>query len=439
MQNEPEKTVGNYNELRSEHTPIALPTGVIKLYTGEEQFDDWQVIIATSLELVSNKVREVLGENNQLTNGPVALPSVTLLQTDPEHPNWAGYFSWHTNETTLVLDKIEPEFISRLKVSVHEFFHFMSHNGRDDTEQAGDDVPISEHNNIGFSRNFGRDIREGREGKLTSDYFVSYNEAITELLARDVVPGVHETYGDYIGLTDQVIDDAVALKLGTQNEFGTHIPWSRDQIKNHIYALYFRGDLAGFTNLLQTIYAKFDITEQQFGLMTNKDDLPSIIEKKLIHDNPGGPPPAPSKVAQLVQQRLNAKKPSDYPTDTIDRDPRNGGGATESKYGSEYDEFVESNNITISKKENVGGTQYDMDNTGLIIYHGEEAKMRLSYITDVFDSLLVMLERGEVDTAYINEQIDNLLFVRYQMSMLSDGFKDFYIYKHTKLDPKKPI
>lgn len=427
MQNEPEKTAGNYNELRSEQPIVALPKGVIELQSEPSQAEAWQQVIQTGLRLVNAKVDEVLGEGNQLTKGQFVFPHVRLVQTEIEHPNWAGYFMSYQNEITLITGSIAENSQAQTKVFIHEYLHFLCHNGRDDHEWSAGNVPIAEGNNVGFRRHFGLDIREGREGDLTTDYFLSFNEAVTEQLAIDILPGVHETYGDYRGLLNQVIDDAVTRRLGSKNQDGSFTAWSGEQVKNYIYSCFFRGDLAGFTQLLKTTYADYDVSEQQFGLMTSREDLPSVIKNKLHDGNPGGPPPSPSQVALVVRQRLNAKTPADYVTDIIS--PYPGGDQ-----GGEYDTFIRTQNITVSRKEVIEGVVYDIDTQGLIIHRGSDAADRLGYIREVLDELLTQLHNGEITAADVNAHIDELLFTTYQISMLSDGFRDFYVYKHAKLD-----
>ncbi|QQS18044.1 hypothetical protein IPL68_05360 [Candidatus Saccharibacteria bacterium] len=41
--------------------------------------------------------------------------------------------------------------------------------------------------------------------------------------------------------------------------------------------------MTGFTELLQTVYEKYGLSEQQFGLMTDRKDLPTIVEKNYQH------------------------------------------------------------------------------------------------------------------------------------------------------------
>jgi hypothetical protein len=344
MQREPEKTVGNYNELRSVNSPIPRQPGVIELQSDELNYEGWQDIIIPGLELVRNKISQILGSGNKLDTARLVFPTINIVQTGPEYPNWAGYFSSTENKITLVADKIAANEHSRTKVLVHELIHFLSHNARDDSEGIDDKSAIAQNNNVGFRRDFGLDIREGSEGEVTRDYFLSFNEAVTEQLTIDIFPGAYEAYHDYRGLLNKVIDDAVVQKLGSESEDGTFVSWSRDQVKNYIYMCFFRGDLTGLTNLLKNTYIEYDISEQQFGLMTHKDDLPSIIKKKLLDDNPGGPPPAPCQVAVAVQRRLDNKTDKDYATDIID--PKSGDGDSKSIYGTEYDTFVETNGIT---------------------------------------------------------------------------------------------
>src|SRR3990167_7567996 len=429
MQNDPEKSLGNYNEIRTnDATPIALPKGVIDIQTAEQQAEGHLGIVKKGLGLVNNKIDKILGANNRLTGVDFALPRIMVIETYPEHPTCAGYFSPSENKIALIMDKIGDNPLSAAKVFIHEYLHFLSHNGRDDYEQVDKQYPVTRHNNVGFRRNIGLDIRKGKEGKRTSDYFLSFNEAVSDLLAIDILPDGYETYEEYRGLLGQVIEDAVDRKLGSKNERGEFVEWSKEQFKDYIYMCFFKGNLAGFTNLLKTVYAEFDISEQQFGLMTNKDDLPSVIVKKLKAKHPSDPPPSAGEVRALVQERIDSKTPEDYVTNII----VGGGNDPENKYGKEYDDFVEK--ISSSKKETINGKEYDIDNLEFIIYRGELAEFILGKIKAELDDLLLELSSGKIDKEYIIKHMDELLFEKYSMSMLSDGFREFYIYKHTKFD-----
>jgi len=318
-------------------------------------------------------------------------------------------------------------------VFIHEYIHFLSHNGRDDNERITNESPIALNNNIGFSRNFGFDIRRGKENTMTNDYFKSFNEAVTEQLAIDIMPDEYETYEDYRGLLNQVIDDVISQGFGAPNEEGIFTPWSTQQTKDYIYKCFFKGDLASFTKLLQNTYKKFNISEQQFGLMTSKHDLPSQIERSYISEDPNNPPPTPAEIAALVQLRIESKTPQDYPTDII-RDDSEADSIDYIKYGQEFDNHVSENRITFSGTQKIEGIAYDIDSQGYIIYGGEKASLILGQIQAEFDELLDMAIEGSITKEQVSDQMDELLFRTYYMSMLSDGFRDFYIYKHSEID-----
>lgn len=431
MQNDPEKTLGNYNEFLSARPAGSIPGQPPEGHEAGEQ----QWIIDTGIRLVNNKVDEILGKHNQLTTGDLDLPKTTFIDTLPEHPNWSGYFSAFRNEIVVVTDKTKNR-AARVKVFVHEYLHFLSHNGRDDREQVDANSPLSEGNNVGFRRNRGLDIRKGNEGQITHDYFLSFNEAVTEQLAIDIMPGIHETYGDYRGLLNQVIDDVTTQGLGTQNSDGTILPWPRQQVKDYIYSCFFRGDLSGFTQLLQTTYQKYDISEQQFGLMTHKDDLPSMIEEKWREVYPDDPPLAPTIVSAMVQARLDNKTPDDYITDVIGPEPGDDDDENMQllKYGTAYDTYVRDAEIVPTNSKVESTEEYNLDSIGYIIYHGEAAASMFRNIKAILDDMLIKAGNGEIDPATIAEHMDHLLFETYTTSMLSEGFRDFYIYKHAKLE-----
>jgi len=162
--------------------------------------------------------------------------------------------------------------------------------------------------------------------------------------------------------------------------------------------------------------------------MTHRDDLPSVIEATT--SEPGSPPPSPTQVAALVQQRLNSKQPEEYYTDTISPEPRDTSNDRQVKYGTEYDKFVQENEIAHSHSMDADGQTYDIDSQGYIIYRAEDAEPLFDSIREELDYLLDQ----KTDVAVIIERIDELLFKEYFMSMLSEGFREFYVYKHSRLE-----
>ncbi len=429
MQHEPEKLLGNYNEFHGVQPGTDFQPGVFQVIRGQEQHAaEPELIVQKGVELVNAKVDEILGSDNALTRENLPFPEVHFMAASAEYPKWAGYFSSAENKIAIITGKIKDDPVSQMKVFVHEYVHFLSHNSWDDSERVTEHSPITQNNNVGFRRFFGLDIRAGKEGELTSDYFVAFNEATTEMLASDILPGVHETYGDYLGLLDQVITDAITLGLGSEDETGAFQPWSKDDFKNYIYTCFFKGDLAGFTTLLKSIYKKYNISEQQFGLMTHRDDLPTVIEQ--TSSEPGTPPPSPFRVAMLVQKRLNSKTPNDYVTDVICPEPGGDGDPDQIKYGAEYDNHVKEHGVRYSQTQTIDGKEYQLDNFGYIVYRGEGAAQILDMIRAELDDLLAQNIANEA----IAKRMDDLLFKENYVSMLSDGFRDFYIYKHSKLD-----
>jgi hypothetical protein len=426
MQNDPVKTVDNYNEFLGTRNPRDPIGGSFGLWLEVVEMSEQQHIIEVGRELVNAKADEILGAGNRLTRDDIALPTTRFIDTDPNYPTWAGYYSASRNEIVVMAGKVTDRQ-GRLKVFIHEYVHFLSHNGRDLGEQITETSPLARNNNVGFHRDFGLDIREGKEGERTRDYFIAFNEAVTEQLAIDILPGAYETYDDYRGLLAQVIDDVVTRGLGTKDETGTFNAWSKDQVKNYIYRCFFKGDLDGFTQLLQMTYQKYEISEQQFGLMTHKDDLPSVIDNDWRINNPGSPPPSPTQVGAMVQKRLDTKTPEDYETDVFDPEPGD-------EYGLEYDTHIQDSLLTISHQELIGGTQFDIDNLGYVVYRGEDAAIVLSKVYEELDILLRVAKQGEISAEDVAERMDHLLFETYAISMLSDGFRQFYVYKHTEID-----
>lgn len=403
---------------------------MFEIYTDTQQSKEHQAVVTTGVQLVNAKIDEILGSGNRLTARNLAYPRVSFVSEDPNRPHLAGYYMASTNGITIITSKIANTQEARTKVFVHEYIHYLSHNGRDDTEQLTPERPLHKDNNVGFRRTSGIDIREGREGEYTSDYFLSFNEAVTEQLAIDILPGVHETYEDYRGLLNQVIDDAVTRKLGSKDIAGVFQQWTREQVKQYIYLCYFKGDHDGFVKLLTTTYEKYDLTEQQFGLMTHKNDLPSVIERSWQQRNPG-PPPRPDKVRAIVEERIRHKKPEDYQTDVFGQD----GGEDDSgeRFGAEYDAYINSMGIVPFYGLNLEGRDYAMDSQGGRIYRGAESYELLQSVQAELDVLLAQLKKHEIGIADVTARVDALLFDEHNMSMLSDGFREFYIYKHTQL------
>jgi len=428
MQKDPKKIErSNYNECK---TSAYLPKNIAQEALNINRMQDEQRIINSGVALVTSKVNEILGCNNKLTAvASLYLPRIIFDDTCTEKPNVAGFFNPQSNEIHIIKDKIAENEQARTKVFIHELIHFLSHNGRDDNERVSVEHSILEHNNIGFMRHAGLDIREGREGNITHDYFLSFNEAVTEQLSIDILPGSHETYAEYRGLLSQVIKDAVAQKLGVKDDGGKHVAWTEEQMKNYIYQCFFKGDLTGFSTLLQTIYREYNISEQQFGLMTSKYDLPSLIKQKIVNDHPDTPPPSSERIRLLVQQRLNSKTAKDYVTDVIDGgDPEDGG------YGAEYDNFIKDHQIVSSGKYLKG---YEIDSVGLIIYRDDAAMQLFNNLRSELDRMLEQVKHGTLHIDVVEQLVDKMLFEKYCTSMLSDGFRGFYIYKHMKFDDLK--
>lgn len=431
MQVEPEKTVRNYNEFYGATLPNFRRAGAFDVAAGSH-LDIHHPAIQAGITLVNDKIDEILGENNYLTQENLFLPNIRIVDPTPSDPNLLGWYSPSACEIVIVDHNRNKDPVERTKTFIHEYLHFLSHNGRDGTEIITEQSPLDTKNNIGFKRSTGLDIREGKEGEITGDYFVAFNEAVTEQLAIDILPDACATYEDCRGLLNQVIDDAVTRKLGSKNENGIFQPWSREQFKNHIYRCYFQGDLERFTRLLQTVYEEYDISEQQFGLMTHRTDLPSVI-KKITPFDPSTPP-TPALIEMLVQERLNAKTPEDYITD-VDPEPRPNNDKRENIHGTNYDTFIREHGIAPDSKMIVGNKEYDIDTMGLIIYPQEYSTMILQDIREELDTLVARYqEHHDIEVTDITERIDFLLFKRSQMSMLSHGFRDFYIYKHTLID-----
>ena len=428
MQNDPEKISSNYNEL------VGDPTSTIPQLDGTYriQLDQYQdevsakEIVRVGNELVNNKIDEILGDDNKLTDKDTAKPTVSFSHI--ENPlNTLGYFS-PKNNLIVIHTKLASKPIDQLKVFIHEYLHFMSHNARDSEERLSSDSPLAQRNNVGFSRSFGLDISQDNEGKRISNYFLSFNEAVTEQLAIDILPGIIETYEEYRGLLNQVIIDATEAGMGTYDENRTFKAWTKDQCKNYIYECYLKGDLNGFTNFLKTVYQKYDISESEFGLMTSKDDLPTEVYRKLT--SPDGTPPTIKQVMEQIRKQLNAKTQDDYITDVDLPDPGDGGGGAQQVHRTAYFRHINENEIKYAYTKSFDDIDFDIDTAGYIIFKGELASAILDSIKL---ELEILVERGfNVDD--ISAHIDKLLFDKKMVSMLSDGFEDFYLYKHAILD-----
>lgn len=426
MQNDPEKVLRNFNEYHGNWDANEFVGNTGNTIEQRE-------IISFGSELVQKKIQEVLGEHNKLTSGHRANPQTRFIENAPEHPNAAGYFHAERNEIAIITGKIRDDERHLAKVYIHELFHFYSHNSRDKSERINLANPIAINNNVGLRRYWGLDIRAGREGQTTNDYFLAFNEAVTEQLAAETLPNTHETYHDYRELLGRVIDDAVEAQLGTKDKAGNMQPWSKKQFTNYSYRCFLTGDLDGFTNFLQNVYRKYKISEQQFGLMTHKDDLPSVIEAKWIANNPDGTPPNPTLIKSMVQGRLDNKTADDYVSDVVLSAPEND-DTNENTYGKEYDTFIKDHKIVASQFVILNDKNYELDSHNGIIYHGQEASEIFDYIKTELDCLLVELEDEKNNKELVAAHVENLLFNVHYVSMLSDGFRDFYIYKHSKLD-----
>jgi len=218
--------------------------------------------------------------------------------------------------------------------------------------------------------------------------------------------------------------------LGSKDRDGLFTQWTKNEFKNYIYQCYFRGDLNAFTNLLHTIYEEFDISEQMFGLMTNINDLPSSVHYKMIKEN--GTRPSYKEVKDQIVRQLNIKTAEDYITDVDPpKDgPKNGGGDSQAVHKAAYVRYIDENDITYATTENINGTEFEIDTLGYIIYTGNAAASLLDSIKAELDTLV----NDGLNADEIITHIDELLFEQYCISMLSDGFEEFYVYKHALLD-----
>lgn len=484
MQEEPKKTVGSYNEF------VGKPEVVDKANSAEA-FDyskytpEQQAMIKDGLSLVHQKITKLLGYyGDELIRTKLHMPNIRFIPDDPSIPDCTGLFRPNENEILILTDRIGNDHAETMEVFVHEYVHFLAHNGHDDNElKDGNITEISKRNNIGFNRH-GIDIRKGREGQATNDYFLSFNEAVTEQLTIDLFPDRPDTevYIEYRGLLNQVIEDAVAQGYAPENAVGYRVkPWTHDQVKDFIYRCFFKGDLNGFTNFLSSVYKAYSISEQQFGLMTSKYDLPSVISMGISPDAPAGPdtppkspglanhfadapvtpddsphtpgspphkprgPLPPSYIAAKVQERLDNKTPDDYITDVIINKPGPSGVDSDSAvdkkdetdYGSEYDGIISSYGVSPTD-EKLEGIDFQTDNGGFIIYRGDTAKMLFDSIKDELHAQIARYIAGDkISIQEIYDNMDKMLFEENRISMISEGFRDFYIYKHEKLDKLK--
>ena len=98
------------------------------------------------------------------------------------------------------------------------------------------------------------------------------------------------------------------------------------------------------------------------------------------------------------------------------------------------DDYIKEHAIVIAETRMIEGRERDIDSYGYIVYKGEEARYMLATIMNEVNELIEMLHKKEITKEAAENRIDALLFEGYNMSMLSDGFRDFYVTKHSKID-----
>jgi hypothetical protein len=219
-----------------------------------------------------------------------------------------------------------PEDLAKFaKVLTHEFFHFFSHQAaglRDNTRVHMKRVGVN---------TIGQDIRSGKEGKLTWDYFVAFDEAITEELAiqtfdsirgyvdfrmpggRPAAPG--ETYRGYRELLDAVLQDAI--------QYGT-VEGSLADAQKLVFKGYLAGDAIALAKLAHRTYPGMHLKE--LGLMTSVDDLPTNRDY-VRPDDPRAPKPPPAKSLKgmvlsqdyldRLRDRIRGKTDAEYHSDVV--------------------------------------------------------------------------------------------------------------------------
>src|SRR5581483_7130539 len=164
------------------------------------------------------------------------------------------------------------------------------------------------------------DIREANEGIPTWDYFLSYNEAITEQLTIEtlqkitsdifmgehgVTVGFYKTYPQYRDLLGKVMDDAI--RYGATS-------LARPDLWRSICRGYLTGEMRPLIRLIHTTYP--GIRAKEFGLMTHVDDLPHAGEFITVPPDDRFPPRRPYRVStdylDRLHARLNGKTNQDY-------------------------------------------------------------------------------------------------------------------------------
>ena len=412
--------------------------GIESLEFSERQSD---LINRVSMNAIQARVSEIMG-------GDLDIPTDFFVDLMPEEffssNNIAGAYYSEVNHIGLVdmyPDPDSPEALANItKVFMHEYFHFLSNQ----YGLSRGDTPNSVR--VGF-RFLGKDIREQNKGKLTRDYFLSFNEGVTEMLALETFGLIsqdshfiksdgqavrpHEAYKGYRELVDRFMDDAIEYEA---------TGLSKADLWRMITKGYINGDLKHLTALVRSTYPGISIRE--FGLITDASELPTREDFVWTPSNGGGGknPRLSSSYLQKLRIKLQAKPKSDYDTDInsgpLPPDPPStpeGFGdvirTTRQKMLQEAKIQTKDNKVFTNEQ----GQEIHEDNNGNKIYSDQDWLVPtleyMQYISSEFKS-------GNITEQEALFFMDDWLFRQNKISILSDGFEGFYVAKHMLFSPE---
>jgi hypothetical protein len=334
-----------------------------------------------------------------------------------------------------------PEDLANFaKVFLHEYFHFLS------SQYSRINSKTLTIQRVGVMA-LGEDIREKSQGELTWDYFLSFNEALTEMLAIKAREKIindpifkrpdgtqapsYTTYHGYRHLTNKVLEDSI--RYGATD-------MSKDEVFNFVARGYLMGELKPLIELVRATYPGLSMRE--FGLMTKASELPKESDFVPVppDDGGGGGWTLSDVYLNNLRDHLNGKPRSAYVTDAPSGPKRPPQPPTrpptpltvrlrrdiqEHRHNKvRYAQFTPGEDGMFYDRN---GEPLERDENGNIIHYDQ------SWLVDTLTLVIGVakrLQNGEVSLAQASQAMDAWLFEIQHISELSSGFEKFYVTKH---------
>lgn len=408
-----------------------------------------------ALPAIADTVSDILGASERLSMPGAAYVS---LLTGEDFAAYSGrpvgavagtYYSARNqiliNQANHSTDSAE-DLAYFIKVFVHEDFHFLS-DQFSSLERGSRHLQIQR---VGV-HTLGEDIREKKRGELTWDYFLSFNEAITEMLAIEAYEKIAQNvvfidrdgntaipfkaYPEYRNLANTVMEDAI--RYGATD-------LSKRNLWRYIARANLTGDMRSLMELVRATYPGLSMRE--FGLITKASELPQesdFVWQPAGPDGGGGPTLSEEYLTRL-RDTLNGKPASDYVSDVAP--PPTGPPPPPSPLSSP---------AAVSFLREISQHRQDMvrvidlsptldgrftDRSGALVQqdeNGNNVHYDQTWLPDTLELLIDVSKQfrsGAISVEEAGAIMDQWLFSERRISELSYGFEEFYAVKHVLLD-----